>query len=92
MSKGNVPSSRRFSALLPRFQISFHRMHFTIEMLFEELNTHVGWNAVETACRYNVNAFFLRQVIIFELHTLHVLRFATHIDVMCASIDATCQK
>lgn len=88
----HVPSSRCASAFLPRFQISFHRMHFTIEMFFEELNAHVGWNAVETACRYNVDAFFTCQIIVFELHALYKLWFSTDINVMCAGIDATCPK
>lgn len=64
-------------------------MNFTVKMFFEELNAQVGWNAVKTASWYNIDTFFACQIIVFELHALHELRFTTHIDVMSAGIDAT---
>lgn len=92
MNSELLPSSRSSAALFPRFQIGFHRMHLAIKVFLEELDTHIGWNAVKTARRHNVNAFFSCQSIIFELHALHEFWFATHINVMGAGIDATCRK
>lgn len=86
-----VPGSSFWAASLPRIQIGFHCMHFTIEMFFEKLYTHIGWNAIKAACRHNINTLFTCQIIIFELHAFHEFRFTAYINVMCAGINATCQ-
>lgn len=84
----HLPSSGRRS-FWPALQIRFNRMNFTVEVLFKEHHTHIGWNAVKSTGRYDVHAFFASQIIVFELHSFHILWFAAHIDMMCSGIDAT---
>lgn len=67
-------------------------MNFAIEIFLKILDTKISRYAIETASRNNVYSFFAGQLIILQLHELHIIRFTADIDVMCSSIDTNKQK